>query len=85
MNPAVNIVVRTPYMKSMKPLYDLGADEVIPDEFGSSVEIFTRVLRNFNVPEDKVIQITTEIRPKVMRCCSWFIERIPLMMISNSP
>lgn len=62
MNPAANIVVRTRYMKDMKTLFSLGADEVIPDEFGSSVEVFTRVLHHFHIPEDQMAQIASEIR-----------------------
>jgi len=62
MNPAANIIVRTRYLKEMKSLFGLGADEVIPDEFGSSVEVFTRVLRNFHIPEEKMVQISSEIR-----------------------
>ncbi len=62
MNPSANIIVRTRYLKEMKTLFALGADEVIPDEFGSSVEVFTRVLRNFQVPDEKMLQISSEIR-----------------------
>lgn len=62
MNPAANIVVRTRYMKDMKGLFALGADEVIPDEFGSSLEVFTRVLRYFKVSDAQMDQILTEIR-----------------------
>lgn len=62
MNPAANIVVRTRYMRDMKTLFSLGADEVIPDEFGSSVEVFTRVLQHFKVSEEKMTEIASEIR-----------------------
>ncbi len=62
MNPAAHVVVRTRYMKDMKTLFSLGADEVIPDEFGSSVEVFTRVLHNFKVPDEKMVAIASEIR-----------------------
>lgn len=62
MNPAANIIVRTRYMNDMKTLFSLGADEVVPDEFGSSVELFTRVLKHFNVDKDQMEQISTEIR-----------------------
>jgi len=39
MNPKVYIIVRTRYLQELKPLYDLGANEVIPEEFETSVEI----------------------------------------------
>jgi CPA2 family monovalent cation:H+ antiporter-2 len=42
LNPKVHIIVRTRYLQEVKPLYELGADDVIPEEFETSVEIFTR-------------------------------------------
>lgn len=62
MNPAANIVVRTRYMQDMKTLYNLGADEVVPDEFGSSVEVFTRILRHHKIPDELLAQISSDIR-----------------------
>ena len=46
----------------MKDLFDLGADEVIPEEFETSVEIFTRVLAKFLIPHDKIEKLVAEIR-----------------------
>ena len=40
----------------------LGADEAIPDEFGTSVEIFSRVLRQYHVPEDEINGFIAGIR-----------------------
>lgn len=56
------ILVRTRYLREMKRMYSLGADEVIPDEFGSSVEIFTRVLRKYHVPTEEVQKIVSQMR-----------------------
>jgi CPA2 family monovalent cation:H+ antiporter-2 len=46
----------------MKPLYDLGADEVIPEEFETSVEIFTRVLSKYLIPKDEIDKLVAEVR-----------------------
>jgi len=46
LNPKVHLIVRTRYLQEMEPLHELGADEVIPEEFETSVEIFTRVFSN---------------------------------------
>jgi CPA2 family monovalent cation:H+ antiporter-2 len=46
------IVVRTRYASEIDELYRLGADEVIPEEFETSVEIFTRVLERFHIPRN---------------------------------
>ncbi|MCG7851034.1 MAG: cation:proton antiporter [Methanosarcinaceae archaeon] len=62
LNPALHMIVRTRYLHEMKPLYDLGADEVIPQEFETSVEIFIRVLKKYLVPKDEVEKFITEVR-----------------------
>jgi CPA2 family monovalent cation:H+ antiporter-2 len=46
----------------VKPLYELGADEVIPEEFETSVEIFTRVLAKYFIPRDEIQRLVTEVR-----------------------
>jgi len=50
LNDKASIVVRTRYLKEIEELYRLGATEVIPEEFETSVEIFSRVLQNYKVP-----------------------------------
>ncbi|MBI5344894.1 MAG: cation:proton antiporter, partial [Deltaproteobacteria bacterium] len=50
MNPAVTIVVRTRYIREVEDLFKLGANQVIPEEFETSVEIFARVLRDYRIP-----------------------------------
>jgi CPA2 family monovalent cation:H+ antiporter-2 len=70
-SPRVRIIVRTRYLKEMKPLYALGASEVIPEEFETSVEIFARVLRSYLVPRDSIDQLTAELRSEnyeMLRC-----------------
>lgn len=59
---AIYIIVRTRYVQEMNLMTHLGADEVIPDEFGTSVEIFSRVLRQYHVPNDEIDKFVTEIR-----------------------
>ncbi|MDY6863256.1 MAG: cation:proton antiporter [Thermodesulfobacteriota bacterium] len=62
LNPNIYIIVRTRYLKEMKPLYDLGANEVIPEEFETSVEIFTRVLNKYLIPKAEIEKFANEIR-----------------------
>jgi CPA2 family monovalent cation:H+ antiporter-2 len=50
MNPDVHIIVRTRYMTEINDLRDLGADEIIPEEFETSIEIFSRVLTELGIP-----------------------------------
>lgn len=57
-----HLIVRTRYLTEMKPLYDLGANEVIPEEFETSVEIFSRVLANYLVPMDEIDKLVIQLR-----------------------
>ncbi len=50
LNPAASILVRTRYIREVEELYRLGANQVIPEEFETSVEIFARVLRDYRIP-----------------------------------
>jgi CPA2 family monovalent cation:H+ antiporter-2 len=43
LNPNLFIIARTRYIQEMKPLHELGANEVVPEEYETSVEIFSRV------------------------------------------
>lgn len=50
MNPTMKIIVRTRLVSEVESLRALGADEVIPEEFETSIEIVMRLLRTFHVP-----------------------------------
>ncbi len=49
MNPDIHIIVRTRYMSEISDLRELGANDVIPEEFETSIEIFSRVLREYGI------------------------------------
>jgi len=61
-NPKLSIIVRTRFVKEVKPLYTLGASDVIPEEFETSIEIFTRVMRKYLLSRQDIDRFTTEIR-----------------------
>jgi len=52
MNPSIHIIVRTRTITELDALYKAGANEVIPEEFETSIEIFTRVLSRFHIPRN---------------------------------
>jgi CPA2 family monovalent cation:H+ antiporter-2 len=62
MNPSLRIIIRTRFVSEIKSLQNLGADEVIPEEFETAVEIFTRVLRTYMVPVEEIDQIVSKVR-----------------------
>lgn len=61
-NPGVHIMVRSRYVQEMEALAALGTDEVVPEEFETSIEIFSRVLRRYLVPRDEVERQVQGIR-----------------------
>ena len=54
---SVNLIIRTRYVNEIEELLALGADEVIPEEFETSVKIFSSVLHSFLVPEEEIEHI----------------------------
>jgi CPA2 family monovalent cation:H+ antiporter-2 len=62
LSPRIYVMVRTRYLQEVKTLHGLGADEVIPEEFETSVEIFARVLQKYLVPRDEIEKYIDEIR-----------------------
>ena len=62
MHPALHVIVRTRFFSEMRSLLDGGATEVVPEEFETSLEIFSRTLRHLLVPRDVVESIVRETR-----------------------
>lgn len=62
LNPKLHVVVRTRYLRELDELHQLGADDVVPEEFETSIEIFTLVLRTYNLPQDVVFQKVEQVR-----------------------
>jgi monovalent cation:H+ antiporter-2, CPA2 family len=62
MNPDLRIIVRTRYMAEVEELYHLGANQVIPEEFETSVEIFSRVLREYGVSRNVIQREVEDVR-----------------------
>jgi CPA2 family monovalent cation:H+ antiporter-2 len=54
LNKDIRLIVRTRYIAEVERLRALGADEVIPEEFETSLEIVTRTLRVMGVPQNIV-------------------------------
>lgn len=62
LNPKIHIVVRTRYLRELEELHQLGADDVVPEEFETSIEIFALVLRTYNMPQDFVMRKAEQVR-----------------------
>jgi CPA2 family monovalent cation:H+ antiporter-2 len=73
-NPGLTILVRTRYVADVDDLISLGANAVIPEEFETSVEIFSRVLHEYHVPAHIIAQQEELIRSGTYRILR---ERVP--------
>ncbi len=62
LNPRAHIIVRAKHMQDVDDLYKLGASEIIPEEFETSVEIFSRVLTKYLVPRDEIQKVISGLR-----------------------
>ncbi|HHO76103.1 MAG TPA: potassium transporter KefB [Deltaproteobacteria bacterium] len=62
LNPNLHIIARTRFVREVSPLYELGADEVIPEEFETSIEIFSRALSEYLIPRDDIERCIAELR-----------------------
>ena len=76
MNPDIHIIVRTRYMSEMADLTQLGANDVIPEEFETSIEIFSRVLREYGIARQVIQRQVTAIRSE-----SYQMLRLPSLPI----
>ena len=72
-NPDIHIIVRTRYLKNVDELYELGADEVIPEEFETSIVIFSRLMDYYNKNVDEILDTIDTLRSdhyNTFRCVS---------------
>lgn len=62
LNPSMHVIVRTRFLNEIMALRDLGANDVVPEEFETSIEMFTRVMTRYLVPRAEIERFTEEIR-----------------------
>lgn len=62
LNPGLGIIVRTRYLREIDELRRAGANEIIPEEFETSIEILGRVLERLEVPDEMIRELEDEIR-----------------------
>ena len=56
------ILVRTKHIHDIEELYKLGADQVIPEEFETTINLFERVLRKYLLPRKEINTAIEKIR-----------------------
>ena len=53
-SPNIHSIARARVMQQAEPLLTLGADEVIPQEYETAIEVFSRVLQKYLVPRNEM-------------------------------
>lgn len=74
LNPEIYIIVRAKYMNQIPKLLQSGANEVVPDEFGVSVEIFSHVLSQFKATPDLIDRCIQVVREERYRGINPFLQ-----------
>ncbi len=62
LNPAIHIIARTRYLREIEDLRATGADQVVPEEFETSIEIFSLVLQHYRMPSRVIAEKAERIR-----------------------
>ena len=62
LNTSVYAIVRTRYTTEIEGLHKLGADEVIPEEFETSLQIFSKVLERYHIPLNIIMKQVALVR-----------------------
>jgi|WetSurMetagenome_2_1015567.scaffolds.fasta_scaffold16446_3 monovalent cation:H+ antiporter-2, CPA2 family len=62
LNPHIYALVRTRYVNEIDELRKLGADDVIPEEFETALQIFRKVLERYHIPLNVIMKQTTILR-----------------------
>ncbi|QDV33420.1 cation:proton antiporter domain-containing protein [Tautonia plasticadhaerens] len=62
LNPGLYLVARTHYAQDIDELRHLGADEVVPEDFVTSIELFDRVLVEYQVPRNLILDLIDRVR-----------------------
>ena len=77
-NPNIYLIVRTRFLIEVDELKALGADEVVPEELISSIEISARVLTRYNIPLSLIDKYIDMIRKD-----NYLILRTPEISYGN--
>jgi CPA2 family monovalent cation:H+ antiporter-2 len=62
LSPALYIIARTQHIRNAQALLNLGADEVVSEEFEAAREIFARTLRKYEMPETEITKIVSRLK-----------------------
>jgi CPA2 family monovalent cation:H+ antiporter-2 len=62
LNKHAYIMVRSKHVSDIEDLYEMGANQVIPEEFETAIELFERVLKKLLIPKGEIETAISHIR-----------------------
>lgn len=62
LSPNLHIIARTRFLKQAGNLLSSGASEVVPEEFESTIEIFSRTLNRYLIPKEEIEEFARSVR-----------------------
>jgi len=62
LSPSLYIITRSRYLDEVEDLLKLGANEVIPEEFETSIGLFSRVLAKYGIDDTEIEKVSQRIR-----------------------
>jgi CPA2 family monovalent cation:H+ antiporter-2 len=67
LNEEIFVIVRTRFFSQTEELIKLGANDVIPEEFETSIQIFRKVLEQYHIPLNVILQQIALLRGESYR------------------
>jgi K+:H+ antiporter len=62
LNPDLHVIARTRFLGEVQPLYALGATDVVPEEFETSIQIFLRTAPYLGLSDEELERLQASIR-----------------------
>ncbi|MBN2321154.1 MAG: cation:proton antiporter [Acidobacteria bacterium] len=84
LNQEIVILARNKYLAEIDELCNLGASEVISEEFEASIELLARILRVYHMPRQAVAQEIKSIRDERYRIFRHLDTTIPRLRLSTN-
>lgn len=83
LNPTLQIVVRTRFLREIDSLQRLGADIVIPEEMETTVRIFAHVLGAYLIAPERIAEHVNELRAQDYGILRGSIQEAHLMVLQG--
>jgi len=62
LNKHAYIIIRSKHVSDIEDLYEMGANQVIPEEFETAIELFERILKKLLIPKVEIETAISHIR-----------------------